>query len=75
MSDILIFIFLRSDPAELCNRLENIITRKKRWKYNPQIDQEIVAINDKFLEYKIITTEQHEIMISNLVLKIINLLE
>ena len=60
------FIFLPSDPHELCNRLKLLYQEKIGGNNNPQIDQEIMAISDKFLEYEIITTEQHENMISNL---------
>ena len=60
------YIFLPSDPNELCDRLKILLQEKTGGNNNPQIDQEIMAISDKFLEYKIIEIEEHENMISKL---------
>ena len=60
------FIFLPTDPHELCNRLRLLYQEKMGGNNNPQIDQEIMAISDKFLEHEIITTEQHENMMNTL---------
>ena len=60
------YIFLPSDPNELCDRLKILLQEKTGGNNNPQIDQEIMAISDKFLEYKIIEIEEHENMINKL---------
>ena len=60
------FIFLPISAHELCNRLRILLQEKTGGNNNPQINQEIMAISDKFLEYEIITTEQHENMMNTL---------
>ena len=52
-------IFLSSDPVELCDRLKLLIQEKQAGKKSDRINQEIVAIIDKLLEYKFITMKQH----------------
>ena len=52
-------IFLSSDPDELCNRLKLLLQEKQAGKISDIINQEIVAIIDKLLEYKCITKKQH----------------
>ena len=53
-------IFLSSDPVELCNRLELILQEKHAGNNSDLINQEIVAIVDKLLEYKCISKKQHK---------------
>ena len=65
-SRLIEYIFLPSDPNELCDRLKILLQEKTGGNNNPQINQEIMAINDKFLEYKIIGLEENENMIRNL---------
>ena len=50
--------FLSSDPNELCNRLELLLQEKHGGNYSNIIDEEIVAIIDKLLEYKCISKKQ-----------------
>ena len=53
-------IFLSSDPDELCNRLK-LLLQEKHAGYNYNIiNDEIVAIVDKLLEYKCISKKQHK---------------
>ena len=51
-------IFLTSDPDELCNRLKLLLQEKHAGNNSDLINQEIVAIVDKFLEYKCISKKQ-----------------
>ena len=53
-------IFLSSDPDELCDRLKFLLQEKQAGNNSDIIDQEIVAIVDKLLEYKCITKKQHK---------------
>ena len=53
-------IFLSSDPDELCNRLKILLQEIHAGKNSNIINEEIVAILDKLLEYKCITKKQHE---------------
>ena len=53
-------IFLSSDPNELCDRLTLLLQEKHARNNSDIIDQEIVAIVDKLLEYKCITKKQHK---------------
>ena len=52
-------IILSSDPNELCDRLKLLLQEKHAGNNSDIIDQEIVAIVDKLLEYKCITKKQH----------------
>ena len=52
-------IFLSSDPDELCNRLKFLLQEKHAGNNSDVINEEIVAIVDKLLEYKCITKKQH----------------
>ena len=59
-------IFLSSDPDELCNRLKLLLQEKNAGNNSDIINQEIVAIVDKLLEYKCISRKQHkQILIKN----------
>ena len=53
-------IFLSSDPDEVCNRLKLLLQEKHAGNNSDIIDDEIVAIVDKLLEYKCISKRQHE---------------
>ena len=51
-------IFLSSDPDELCNRLKLLLQEKQAGNNSDIINDEIVAIVDKLLEYKCISKNQ-----------------
>ena len=53
-------IFLSSDPNELCDRLNLLLQEKHGGNNCNLIDEEIVAIVDKLLEYKCISKKQHK---------------
>ena len=53
-------IFLSSDPDELCNRLKLLLQQKQAGNNSDIINDEIIAIVDKLLEYKCITKKQHK---------------
>ena len=53
-------IFLSSDPDELCNKLKLLLQEKQAGNNSDIIDQEIVAIVDKLLEYRCISKKQHK---------------
>ena len=53
-------IFLSSDPNELCDRLKLLLQEKNAGNNSDIINDEIVAIIDKLLEYKCITKKQHK---------------
>ena len=52
-------IILSSDPNELCDRLKLLLQEKHGGNNSNLIDEEIVAIVDKLLEYKCISKKQH----------------
>ena len=52
--------FLLSDLDELCNRLKLLLQEKHAGNNSNIIDEEIVAIVDKLLEYKCISKKQHK---------------
>ena len=53
-------IFLPSDPNELCNRLKLLLQEKHAGNNSDIINEEIVVIVDKLLEYKCISKKQHK---------------
>ena len=53
-------IFLSSDPDELCNKLKLLLQEKHAGNNSDVINEEIVAIIDKLLDYKCITKKQHK---------------
>ena len=53
-------IILSSDPNELCNRLKLLMQEKHAGNNSDIINDEIVAIVDKLLEYKCISKKQHK---------------
>ena len=53
-------IFLSSDPNELCDRLKLLLQEKLAGNNSNIINDEIVVIIDKLLEYKCISKKQHK---------------
>ena len=53
-------IILSSNPNELCDRLKLLLQEKHAGNNSNLIDQEIVAIVDKLLEYKCLSKKQHK---------------
>ena len=53
-------IILSSDPNELCDRLKLLLQEKHAGNNSDIINEEIVAIVDKLLEYKCISKKQHK---------------
>ena len=53
-------IFLSSDPNELCDRLILLLQEKHCGNNSNIINDEIIAIIDKLLEYRCITKKQHK---------------
>ena len=51
---------LSSDPNELYDRLRLLLQEKHAGNISNLIDEEIVAIIDKLLEYKCISKKQHK---------------
>ena len=51
-------IFLSSDPNELCDRLKLFLHEKQAGNNSDIINEEIIAIVDKLLEYKCISKKQ-----------------
>ena len=58
---------LPSDPDELVDQLKLLYFEKLGGNDNPQLNEQILAIVDKLLEYECITTNQHQNMQSNLI--------
>ena len=53
-------IFLSSDADELCERLKLLLQEKNAGNNSEIINEEIVVIVDKLLEYRCITKKQHK---------------
>ena len=53
-------IFLSSDPDELCERLKLLLQEKNAGNISEIINEEIVVIVDKLLEYECISKKQHK---------------
>ena len=53
-------IFLSSDPDELCERLKLLLQGNHAGNNSDIINQEIVVIVDKLLEYECINKKQHK---------------
>ena len=53
-------IILSSDPNELCDRLKLLLQEKQAGNNSNIINNEIVAIVDKLMEYKCISKKQHK---------------
>ena len=52
--------FLSSDANELCDRIKLLLEEKQAGNKSDIINNEIVAIVDKLLEYKYISKKQHK---------------
>ena len=61
-------IFLSSDANELCDRLKLILQEKHVGNNSDIINDEIVAIVDKLLEYKCISKKQHKQILTKSIL-------
>ena len=55
-------ILLSSDPNKLCDRLKLLLQEKRGGSISDSFDGEIVAIADKLLQYKCLSTEQHKFL-------------
>ena len=53
-------IFLTSNPDELCDRLKLLLQEEQAGNNSDIINEEIVAIVDKLLQYKCISKKQHK---------------
>ena len=53
-------IFLSSDSYELCKRLKFLLQKKQAGNNSDIINEEIVAIVDKLLEYHCISKKKHK---------------
>ena len=53
-------MILSCDPYELCDRLKLLLQEKQAGNNSDIINQEIVAMVDKLLEYKFISKKQHK---------------
>ena len=58
-------ILLSSGPDELCNRLKLLLQEKQAGSNSDIINDEIVAIVDKSLEYKCLSKRQHKQLLIN----------
>ena len=65
------YVFLSSDPYELVDQIELLYFEKVGGNDSFQLNDRIIAIVDKLLEYECITTNQHQNMRSNLISSII----
>ena len=53
-------MFLSSDPNELCDRIKILLQERQAGNNSDIINQEIIVIIDKLLEYKCISKKQHK---------------
>ena len=60
--------FVSSDLNELCDRLKLLLQQKQGGDKSYIIDDEIVAIVDKLLEYKCMSKKQHKQLLINFIL-------
>ena len=58
------FVFLPSDPDELVDQLKLLFFEKVGGNDNPMLNEQIIAIADKLLQYQCITTNQHQNILS-----------
>ena len=59
-SGVLNIITLSSDRNELCDRYKLLVQEKQAGKISDIINQEIITVVDKLLEYKCISRKQHK---------------
>ena len=57
-------IFLPSDPDEFVDQIKLIVFEKVGRIDNPMLNEQIIAIVDKLLEYECITTNQYQNIVS-----------
>ena len=55
--------FLSSNPNELCDRVKFLLQEKQAGNKSDIIDEKIIAIAHKLLEYKCVSTKQHKILL------------
>ena len=55
--------FLSFDPNKLCDRLKLLLQEKHAGNNSNIIDEEIIAIADKLLEYEYLSRKQHNILL------------
>ena len=53
-------IFLSENPDELCDRIKLLLQEKRAGNNSDIINDELVVIVEKFLEYKCISKKQHK---------------
>ena len=58
------YVFLPSDPDELVDQLKLIVLEKVGGNDNPMLNEQIIAIADKLLQYQCFTTNQHQNLVS-----------
>ena len=58
------FVFLPSDPDELVDQLKLLYFEKVGGNDNPMLNEQIITIADKLLQYQCITTNQHQNILS-----------
>ena len=61
------YVFLPSDPDEIVDQLKLLYFEKLGGNDNPQLNEQIIAIVDKLLEYECITTNQHQNILSSFI--------
>ena len=54
---------LSSDPNEVCDRLKLLVQEKQAASNSNIINEELIAITDKLLQYKCISTNQHNFLL------------
>ena len=59
-------MFLSSDPNQLCDRIKLLVQEKQAGSNSNIINDEIIAIIDKILEYKCICKKQHKQILNKL---------
>ena len=59
------YVFLPSDPDELVDHLKLLYFEKLGGNHSFLLNEQIIAIVDKLLEYECITTNQHQNILSN----------
>ena len=52
--------FLSEKPVELCNRLKLVLREKEAGNNSNIINDEIIAVVDKIIEYKCLSKKQHK---------------
>ena len=58
------FVFLPSDPDELVDQLKLLYFENVGGNDNPMLNEQLIAIADKLLQYQCITTNQHQNILS-----------